>query len=177
MVETVRKGYWEADAATKTKLLTEYIDSVNAARRRAAPSSPRGNPRLSKYVLEQGKAAGIPVPALEGFQRAMEKAMGATVTDAASAAENFVRSNEAPPASPQVQAPQQAADPGTVAGRAGPACAAKDARGLCDGREGSVTRARRAGSAAVIVPPWVTAGLTLPVLAYLVVWRRRHRRR
>ena len=25
MVETVRKGYWDADAATKKKLLSEYI--------------------------------------------------------------------------------------------------------------------------------------------------------
>lgn len=110
MVETVRKGYWDADAATKTRLLTEYVDSVN----RHGPSGAEftsGNPRLSKYVLEQGKATGIPVPALEGFERAMEKAMGATVTNAASATENFARRNEAAPSSSQVQAPRQAPIP------------------------------------------------------------------
>jgi hypothetical protein len=31
-------------------------------------------------------------------------------------------------------------------------------------------------AAKITVPPWVTAGLTLPVIAYLLVRRRRHRR-
>ena len=31
MVETVRKGYWKADAATQKKLLEEYVNSVDAA--------------------------------------------------------------------------------------------------------------------------------------------------
>ena len=29
MLETVRKGYWNADQATKAKLLNEYIESIN----------------------------------------------------------------------------------------------------------------------------------------------------
>jgi hypothetical protein len=105
----------------------------------------------------------------------MEKAMAAPVTAAAGAAEDFVRSNEAPPASPHGQAPQQVPIPAR-------SLVAQDLRGLQKALKGSVmeekdrSRASPRGSATIIVPSWVTAGLTLPVLAYLVVWRRRHRR-
>jgi hypothetical protein len=47
-------------------------------------------------VMDRGKELGIPVPALEGFQQAMETAMGGSVENAASAMENFVSRNEAP---------------------------------------------------------------------------------
>ena len=106
MVETVRKGYWNADAATKTKLLTEYIESVNAHGTSGAEFT-TGNARLSKYVVEQAKAAGVPVPAIEGFQRAMERAMGGSIANAAKVTENFVARNEAP-SPPAVQSSPQA---------------------------------------------------------------------
>ncbi|MEO8256290.1 MAG: cobaltochelatase subunit CobN [Acidobacteriota bacterium] len=176
MVETVRKGYWDADSETKTKLLTEYIDSVNQHGASGAEFT-SGNPRLSKYVLEQGKAAGIPVPALEGFQRAMEKAMGATVTTAAGVVENFVRSNQAAPSSPQVQAAPPPA-PGPA-----PAQVARDMSAAQSALKGYVmeekdrSRPSPAAGVSVVVPQWVTAGLAVPVLASLLAWRRRHRRR
>jgi hypothetical protein len=49
---------------------------------------------LTKYVLEQGKAAGIPVPALEGFEHVMAQATGGDIARAAQAAEAFVARNE-----------------------------------------------------------------------------------
>jgi hypothetical protein len=58
-----------------------------------------GNARLSKYVVEQASAAGVPVPAIEGFQRAMERAMGGSIANAAKVTENFGARNEAAPAS------------------------------------------------------------------------------
>ena len=88
MVETVRKGYWKADAATQKKLLEEYVDSVNRHGVGCAEHT-CGNPRLQKYVMEQGLAAGIPVPALEGFQQAMEKATGQAIDPAAEREESF----------------------------------------------------------------------------------------
>jgi cobaltochelatase CobN len=104
MVETVRKGYWEADAATEKRLLTEYIESVNAHGVSGSEVT-AGNARLSRYVLERGKAAGIPVPALEGFQRAMEQATGADVARAATEAEAFARRNEGAPDQTLAQTP------------------------------------------------------------------------
>jgi len=93
MVETVRKGYWKADAETEKKLLEEYIESVNRHGVGCAEHT-CGNPRLSKYVMERAKAVGIPVPAIEGFRRAMEKAIGTQISTASAAAEKFVSRNE-----------------------------------------------------------------------------------
>jgi cobaltochelatase CobN len=95
MVETIRKGYWNADAATTKKLITEYVDSVNRHGASGAEHT-SGNARLSKFVMERGKELGIPVPALDGFQQVMEKAMGTRVESAAKTLENFVARNEAP---------------------------------------------------------------------------------
>ena len=53
MLETVRKGYWKADAATQKKLLEEYVDSVNRHGVGCAEHT-CGNPRLQKFVMEQG---------------------------------------------------------------------------------------------------------------------------
>ena len=62
------------ESATKKKLLAEYIDSVNQHGASGAEVT-TGNARLSKYVIDQAKAWD-PVSAIEGFQRAMERAMG-----------------------------------------------------------------------------------------------------
>lgn len=96
MVETIRKGYWKADAATTEKLLREYVESVNQHGVGCSEHT-CGNPRFQKYVTEQAKAAGIPVPAIEGFRRAMERATESSINAAAKAAEDFVRRNEAAP--------------------------------------------------------------------------------
>ena len=80
--ETVRKGNWKADGSTQKKLLEEYVDSVNRHGVGCAEHT-CGNARLQKYVMEEGRKAGIPVPALEGFQKAMEKATGDAIDAAA----------------------------------------------------------------------------------------------
>ncbi|HEY8429169.1 MAG TPA: cobaltochelatase subunit CobN, partial [Sandaracinaceae bacterium] len=68
MIETVRKGYWQADAATLATLVQEYIDSVNEHGVGCSDHT-CGNPRLLEYVIEQAVAAGVPAPAIESFTR------------------------------------------------------------------------------------------------------------
>jgi cobaltochelatase CobN len=94
MVETVRKGYWKADAATQKKLLEEYVASVNEHGVGCAEHT-CGNPRLQKFVMEQGLKAGIPVPALEGFKQAMEKATETSIESGAESQESFAKQNDA----------------------------------------------------------------------------------
>ena len=98
MVETIRKGYWDADQATRERLLAEYVESVNAHGVGCSEHT-CGNPRFLGYVFEAGADANIPVPLLDAFKRAMEQAIGADIATAARAAEEFVRRNETlPPA-------------------------------------------------------------------------------
>ena len=92
MVETIRKGYWDADDETTARLLTEYVESV-ATHGVGCAGHTCGNPRLLQYVLDQGAVMNI--PSLETFQTAMEEAIGTDIATAAAAAEAFVRRNEA----------------------------------------------------------------------------------
>jgi cobaltochelatase CobN len=94
MTETVRKGYWKADDATKKKLLEEYVASVNRHGVGCAENT-CGNPRLQKYVLDEGRKAGIPVPALEGFRKAIETATGTRIEEAATELSSFASKNDA----------------------------------------------------------------------------------
>ena len=96
MVETIRKGYWAADAATTERLLREHVDSV-AAHGVGCSQHTCGNPRLLRYVLEQGAVMNIPGPALDAYRAAMEEAIGADIESAAAEAEEFVRWNESRP--------------------------------------------------------------------------------
>ena len=73
MNETVRKGYWKADEATRKWLLEEYVESVNRHGVGCAENT-CGNPRLQKYVLDEGRKFGIPVPKLDAFRQALERA-------------------------------------------------------------------------------------------------------
>jgi cobaltochelatase CobN len=95
MVETVRKGYWNADVETQKKLISEYVESVVQHGPSGAEHA-TGNARLSKFVMDRGKELGVPVPALEGFQQAIERVMRQSVGQSASAMENFIRRNEGP---------------------------------------------------------------------------------
>ena len=180
MVETVRKGYWNADAATKTRLLTEYIESVNAHGTSGAEFT-TGNPRLSKYVVEQAKAAGVPVPAIEGFERAMERAMGDSIAKSAKVTENFVARNEGP-ARPAAQPPQgpDAREPEPQV-RSVPAPGGVATTGQMRGyvmEEQDRTRSTPGQPASLAgTPQWAAVGVTLPALVGLIAWRRRHRRR
>lgn len=94
MIETVRKEYWNADQATLTRLLGEYIDSVNTHGVGCSEHT-CGNPRLLEYVVEQALEAGIPVPEVESFRSAVEEAIGARIEALAAAMAEFVRRNEA----------------------------------------------------------------------------------
>ena len=96
MVETIRKGYWAADDATTERLLREHVESV-AADGVGCSEHTCGNPRLLRYVLEQGAVMNIPGPALEAYRAAMEEAIGTDIETAAAEAEDFVRWNESRP--------------------------------------------------------------------------------
>ena len=94
LVETIRKGYWEADRETLDRLLIEYVESVTTHGVGCAEHT-CGNPRLLEYVLNEARLAEIPGEDLEAFQEALEQALGVDIETAARAAEAFVRRNEA----------------------------------------------------------------------------------
>jgi hypothetical protein len=101
----------------------------------------------------------------------MEKAMGGTVANAAKAAERFVHRNESAPAAPEnavSQAPSRSVVPGTSA-------AARLQGFLMEARDRSL-QARPTPRVPAVVPEWAAVGVMLPVLAYLVAVRRRHKR-
>ena len=154
MVETIRKGYWAADDATTERLLREHVESV-ALHGVGCSEHTCGNPRLLRYVLEQGAVMNVPGPALEAYRAAMEAAIGADVETAAAAAEEFVRWNESRPALTtmniegfRMEESADAVEPLPVP----PASGADD--GL-----------------------WTPLRVGVPVLGLLAIWRwRRHRR-
>ena len=154
MVETIRKGYWAADDATTERLLREHVESV-ALHGVGCSEHTCGNPRLLRYVLEQGAVMNVPGPALEAYRAAMEAAIGADVETAAAEAEEFVRWNESRPALTtmnvegfRMEASADAVEPLPVP----PASGADD--GL-----------------------WTPLRVGVPVLGLLAIWRwRRHRR-
>ena len=97
MVETIRKGYWEADDATTEHLLREHVESV-VVHGAGCSLHTCANPRLLRHVLERGAEMNIPGPALDAYRAAMEAAIGADIETAAAEAEEFVRWNESRPA-------------------------------------------------------------------------------
>jgi cobaltochelatase CobN len=163
MLETVRKGYWKADAATEKKLLEEYVDSVNRHGVGCAEHT-CGNPRLQQYVMERGIRAGIPVPDLEGFKREMEKATGQEIDPAAEREEAFSRQNDA----------QMAA---RLAAVPAPSRNARQLEGYLMEERDRSTQARN--EARQDAPPNEYAGAlaSLPVLGLLLAWRWTKRRR
>ena len=151
MVETIRKGYWEADEPTRARLLTEYVDSVNTYGVGCAEHT-CGNPRLLEYVIEEGVIAGVPVPALEAFRAAMEDAIGTDIESAARAMEAFVRRNEAPPAFTENL----------------------EGFRLEESVEETLTPATPMSTGAT--GAWDAVRIGVPVVGVLVVWRLRRRR-
>ena len=153
MVETIRKGYWAADDATTERLLREHVESV-AAHGVGCSEHTCGNPRLLRYVLEQGAAMNIPGPALEAYRAALEEAIGADIETAAAEAEEFVRWNESRPALTTMNIEgfrmEESADDAEP-------LPAPPASGADDG---------------VWTPLWVGA----PLVGLLAVWRWRRRR-
>jgi cobaltochelatase CobN len=167
MVETIRKGYWNADEATKNKLLSEYLESVNKHGVGCAEFT-CGNPRLSKYVMEQARAAGIPTPTIDGFQRAMEKAIGQTISKASQKVEQFVAKNEAP--NPQVSQSRPQTKPTTATKPSTPG-------GKLQGYVMEVTKRTTEAVQRTLTPTtrdssYDPVWISLPVLGMLLGWRR-----
>ncbi|MBI3046831.1 MAG: cobaltochelatase subunit CobN [Acidobacteria bacterium] len=162
MIETVRKGYWAPDASTRKRLLEEYVDSVNRHGVGCAEHT-CGNPRLQKYVLDEGRKAGIPVPALGCFQQAMEKATGTAVEPAAEDAANFARQNDARMAANLSKVPAVSRVARQLAGY------------VMERREENASDAdpQREAPLRSEVQVLLTGG---PIVALLVLWRRRYRR-
>jgi len=94
MLETTRKGYWKADDATRATLVKEYIESVEQHGISCSDQT-CSNARLLEYVLQQAKAAGVPVPSINAAQAAMEKAIGQSVAQAAAQLRAFAERNDA----------------------------------------------------------------------------------
>jgi cobaltochelatase CobN len=156
MVETVRKGYWKPDAATRKKLLAEYVSSVNRHGASGAENT-SGNPRLQKYVLDEGRRAGIPVPALEGFQKAMEQATATEIEAAAEDAANFAKQNDAAMAANLAKVPAMSRVANTIKGY------------VMEQREQNQDAS---SSSEMVVRTEVQAlAIGIPVIALLIAWR------
>ncbi len=163
MVETVRKGYWKADAATQKKLLEEYVESVNRHGVGCAEHT-CGNPRLQKYVLDEGRRMGVPVPALEGFREAMEKATATQIEPAAEDASNFAKRNDAQMAENLSKVPALSR-------------VARQLQGyVMEQREKNQPQKPDASSRSTARPEFQAIGAGLPVIALLVAWSWRRRR-
>jgi cobaltochelatase CobN len=160
MLETVRKGYWKADAATQKTLLEEYVASVNRHGVSCAGHT-CGNPRLQQFVMEQGLRAGVPVPALDGFKQAMEKATGQSINPAAETMQSFAQKNDA----------QMAANLATVPT---PSRTARQLEGYVmeQRTEAQRNQARRDAAVNEYTALWAS----MPVLALLIAWRYKRRR-
>ena len=111
MLETARKGYWQADEETRATLVREYLESV-AEHGVGCSDNTCGNPRLLEYVVEQARAANVPAPDVAAFVAAVEQATGGRLDALATAAREFVAANEAQLASRVVPGPAESASAG-----------------------------------------------------------------
>jgi hypothetical protein len=111
--------------------------------------------------MEQGLKAGIPVPALEGFTQAMEKATGQAIDPAAESMQSFAQKNDA----------QMAANLATVPA---PSRNARQLEGYVmeQRKEAQRNDARRDAAVNEYAALWAS----MPVLALLIVWRYRRKR-
>ena len=94
MIETIRKDHWNADQATRTRLLEEYINSINEHGVSCTEVS-CGNGRLLEYVMNEAAKANIPAPALANARAALEQAMGKSIETAADELRAFAQRNDA----------------------------------------------------------------------------------
>jgi cobaltochelatase CobN len=157
MLETVRKEYWKADEATQKRLLEEYVGSVNRHGVGCAEHT-CGNPRLQKFVIDQGRKMGIPVPALEGFQKAMEQATQEGISAGAERLDSYVQQNDAKLAARLDRVPA-------------PSRSVKEIEGLV--MEERTNASQRLNDTRQDATPseWQAIAITLPVLGLLLAWR------
>lgn len=88
MIETIRKGGWNADVKIRRKLLQEYLASVNQHGVNCTEAS-CGNARLLEYVLDEAQAAGLDAEAITHAKDAFESAMGRSIKQAADELRSF----------------------------------------------------------------------------------------
>jgi cobaltochelatase CobN len=159
MAETVRKGYWKADAATRATLAREYIDSIQRHGVSCTEVS-CGNARLLEFVLQEARKAGVAPGAIANVKQALEKAMGRDIEAAASQLRDFAKSNDA----------RETA----TAKAAGAKGAAPTVRGYVMQERQQSQSSAAAGAAASPVPLTLVFGAF--VLALLFAWRWLHDR-
>jgi len=162
MLETVRKGYWKADDNTQKRLLEEYVGSVNRHGVGCAEHT-CGNPRLQKFVMEQGRKMGIPVPALEGFQQAMEQATQEGITAGAERLDTYVQQNDAKLAARLERVPA-------------PSRLVQEIEGLVMEERTNANQRLHDTRGDNTPSEWQALAASLPVLGLLLVWRLKRRR-
>jgi cobaltochelatase CobN len=170
MVETIRKGYWKADTATETKLIEEYVSSVQEHGVGCSEVT-CGNARLLEYVLDRGKELNVPAPALEQFRKAMEAQIRKSIPAAARAAEEFVKRNEAryTNAANASPGPQTNRAPGQSA----PGGAKAELHGFLMEQQQKATQAMSQGRVLVRDTSWDFLWVAIPLLVALFAWRAR----
>lgn len=189
MIETVRKGHWQADEATRSKLLNEYLQSVARHGVNCTENS-CGNSRLLRYVLDNAAAARVPAPVIAQARAAMEKAMGESVESAAARLEAFVARNERrerPRAearqdqrAPQEQGAQtgsRATAPQAAQGPPANASAATPVRGYVMDQESRSATPSASAPPATDAGPWRALTWGVPLLLVLLAWQWRERQR
>ncbi len=93
MLETTRKGYWEAPAEVRQHLAQEYLDSVQR-NGIACSEITCGNPRLLQYLMQQARDAGVTEEMLAHFQQEIERRMGGAIDTLAAEQAAFAKQNE-----------------------------------------------------------------------------------
>jgi cobaltochelatase CobN len=162
MLETVRKGYWKADDATQKTLLEEYVGSV-ARHGVGCAEHTCGNPRLQKFVMDQGRKMGIPVPALEAFQKAMEQATQESIQSGAERLDSYVQQNDAKLAARLESVPAPSRQVSQIEGQV------MEERTNAQQRLNDTRQDNTPGE-------WQALAASLPVLGLLLVWRWKRRR-
>ncbi len=172
MLETTRKGYWQANDDTRATLARELLESV-AKHGIGCSDNTCGNPRLMEYVVEQARAANVPAAQIESFVDAVEQATGAPLETLAAAAREFVAANEAKLANRVVPGPADVPSTESVD--------AAELRGYVL-QSTAQPKADEGGEAQADAPPpsptprsLELLGLAFVVLSVLFFWRYRRR--
>jgi cobalamin biosynthesis Mg chelatase CobN len=119
-----------------------------------------GNPRLQQFVMEQGLEAGVPVPALDRFKQAMEKATGQAIDPAAQSQQSFATQNDAKMAANLAAVPAPSRNARRLEGY------------LMEERTQDARNDARRDAA---VQEYAAVWASLPLLALLLAWKYKRR--
>jgi cobaltochelatase CobN len=170
MLETARKGYWQADAETRATLVREYLESV-AEHGVGCSDNTCGNPRLLEYVVEQARAANVPAAAIAAFAAAVERATGAPLADVAAAAREFVASNEPRLANRAVPGPSAAVEESVDAAE----LRGYRLQNMAEPTAEPPAQSESEPGPSSLPPNWQLLALAVAVLGVLFFWRHRRR--